>query len=482
MPGSLSRNGHEPGTGPNVVVPACVFAAILGFVGLYVLDRALYFSILGLWAFSPFKYPFIDAEYIGEAIKCWHQGVDIYLSNPCDELGRLFDYSPLWLRMSFWPTDGAWVNPTGLCLDGLFALSLAILPRARQPGDYVPIILCVLSPVTFYAMERGNVDLLMFALIMLAVLCVGRDAPRRLPGYGAILLAALLKFYPLAVMVLVLRERPRSCALVSLVSLAVLAGFIWTYDHELSLTLSNIPRPSIFLGAFGAIQLPIGSAFFTRHMFVLAGLDVATVDKWLDIIRVDLIILLVLFYTFFVKGSVHLAEHADFRAALDRLTQRERLCLVTGAALMCGCFLTGRNIDYRSIFILMAMPSLLTLARTPAAGLARVFRLTCIAAVFLMWFPIPMQQLSDRFGDITNDQSIPTSIFWLLREATWWCFIAVLGGVLIRFVADSPLWLDAARLLRKRQRPAATGCIAVSVYPKNRSNHVSTSAGDSSAM
>jgi hypothetical protein len=78
------------------------------------------------------------------------------------------------------------------------------------------------------------------------------------------------------------------------------------------------------------------------------------------------------------------------------LTQRELLCLVTGAILVCGCFLSGRNSGYREIYILMVVPGVLAAARNaPSAGLAWIFRVAGAAALFLMWFPIPMRLLND---------------------------------------------------------------------------------------
>jgi len=51
--------------------------------------RALYFGALGLFGFEPFRFPFLDIHAVLAAAQCQWAGIDVYLSNPCDALGRL---------------------------------------------------------------------------------------------------------------------------------------------------------------------------------------------------------------------------------------------------------------------------------------------------------------------------------------------------------------------------------------------------------
>ena len=72
--------------------------------------------------------PFVDLHGVLESIQCWRQGVDVYVSSPCDALHRRFNYSPMLLRMSFLPSDGASITAIGLGLAGAFLVSLGFLP------------------------------------------------------------------------------------------------------------------------------------------------------------------------------------------------------------------------------------------------------------------------------------------------------------------------------------------------------------------
>src|SRR5579864_490329 len=78
-------------------------AALLVFAALAMLWRwgphPLYFNILKQFGFEPFRFPFLDIHAILAAAQCQRLGIDVYLSNPCDALGRVHVYSPLWLTL-----------------------------------------------------------------------------------------------------------------------------------------------------------------------------------------------------------------------------------------------------------------------------------------------------------------------------------------------------------------------------------------------
>ena len=142
-----------------------------------------------------------------------------------------------------------------------------------------------------------------------------------------------------------------------------------------------------------------------------------------------------------MRGGSRLAVRSDLGIALDRLTDMERLALVAGAALVFGCFIIGRNSGYRQIHMVLIIPGLLALVRfSPTAALARTCRRAVAAVLFLMWFPIPMQWLNDRFRSPADGGSLPTWAFWIGRELIWWWFAAILAGILMRFVGASPMW------------------------------------------
>lgn len=176
---------HLPFTAPEasrrlayrLAIPA---VALLLFGGLAVLWRwgphAVYFTSLKLFGFEPFRFPFLDGHFVLAAARCQRLGIDVYLLNPCDALGRAFTYSPLWLSITPGFLDTSSTTAVGLGLDLMFILSLAIVIRPATLGEVLILGLAALSPMTIYALERANCDLVIFLLVVGG--CTLGQAPR----------------------------------------------------------------------------------------------------------------------------------------------------------------------------------------------------------------------------------------------------------------------------------------------------------------
>jgi hypothetical protein len=363
------------------IVPAIGFAGLCVFGTLYAFRPDWYFRFMSFFISSPFDYPFVDAQGIIAAVDCGSRGIDVFLQQPCDVLNRAFSYSPLWTRLTFLPTDKTWTNEFGVVQAALFLLSLAFLPQPRRKQDLELVILATFSSATVFAVERGNPDLLMFVLAVITGRLVELALPRRILGYMSILLAGLLKYYPFVLLLLLVRERFARFVAFALIAVAVMACFVWQYHDELVTAMHDLPIPYYFADNFGARQLPVGlpavldavlsvfgwSGDRTRH--ALRNPDLVT---GLHVLLVIAAVLL----------AAWLAFNAGFRAAILALPPREMNFLVVGAALVCGCFFAGQNIAYRGIHLLLALPALLLLARSPAGACTRaLFRWTGYALI-----------------------------------------------------------------------------------------------------
>jgi hypothetical protein len=89
------------------LVPLLGLALLAVFAGLYTVGSEAYYRALKSIGVDAFTYPFLDWAFIGASIKCWSDGINVYITNPCDVLNRPYNYSPLFLRLAFIPTDGA---------------------------------------------------------------------------------------------------------------------------------------------------------------------------------------------------------------------------------------------------------------------------------------------------------------------------------------------------------------------------------------
>ena len=148
--------------------PAAIAAAIVLLAGLLYAGgyREQYYALAEIWGAAPFRTPFLDMQGVTSPVECHRLGYDVYVQNPCDVFHRPHNYSPLWLWLAVLPITTAWDNALGLGLVVLFLVAMVFLPPGR---DWRLITLATISSTTMFAMERANIDLLMFVMAMLVV-------------------------------------------------------------------------------------------------------------------------------------------------------------------------------------------------------------------------------------------------------------------------------------------------------------------------
>ena len=225
------------------LVPLLGLALLAIFAALYTVDPKVYYRSLVAVGVPAWTYPFIDWEFIGAGIKCWSEGVNVYITNPCDLLNRPHNYSPLFLRAVFIPTGKFWTMPIGLVLVLAFLISLFWLVKPENWRELIVFALACMSPMVIYGLERGNFDIITFILLVVAgMLNTGPLASRTL-SYALILLAGLLKFYPLVILSTALRERPRTFAVFAAAAGLIIVGVFYRFQEELAESWKNIPPP-----------------------------------------------------------------------------------------------------------------------------------------------------------------------------------------------------------------------------------------------
>ncbi|MGX7893888.1 hypothetical protein [Tsuneonella sp. HG222] len=413
---------------------AMPLAAALAFALLavfYATNFALYDALIRAWGHIPFERPFLDTEVIVAAARCHGPGMDIWQANPCDSLGRPSTYPPTWLFLGLFPVTEGWTMPLGILVDLVFVASLFLLPRPRSWAGAALLVLGVLSSATVFAMERGNVDLLLFALIAGTAALSLRGPVLRLAGYALAFIAALLKYYPAAVLALALRERPRrfvaiaaACALGAIVVFALLWG-------DFLRAVGAVPGGWHFRDTFGAPNLATGWAALTGTG---AGPRIAL---WLGMCAACLLI------------AARFALQPATRAALATLTERERMFLLAGSLLVAGCFFPAQNIEYRAVHLLLVLPSLVALA-----GQGLRYRLAAGATLLALWGMTWRHFLADPAAVEAGGNPAAFLVLWLVGEVLWWTSVTVQLSCVLALLLDTPV---ARALLPARLRPPGTG-------------------------
>jgi hypothetical protein len=366
---------------------------------LYALGyRGQYYALATAWGAAPFRTPFLDTHAVTAAVECHRLGFDVYVRDPCDVLARVHGYSPVWLWLSVLPITTAWDNVLGLSLDVVFLVALAFLPSGR---DWRIVTLATISSTVMFALERGNVDLLMLVMAMLVVRL-------RFTGYAVALLAGMLKFYPIVLLVAAVRDRLAVCVAVWAVAVGAIALWFALDATDILRGMANIPATDPFDdNVFGAHDLPFG----------IAGM--------LGWSRTGALTLQALLLAAMLGVAVVLAG----RLRVGGLTEAELAYLLVGSALLVGCFVGAQNVAYRAIYFLIVLPALVVEWR----GMAWL-------VVLLLWnngLRLAINQVAEWFAVSTAPEGMLHIGIWLVRELAWWAVITLLVALLLRLLADS---------------------------------------------
>ena len=422
---------------------------------LYNWYPALYQAILKGVGIPPWRYPFLDGEFMYAMKHCWlQQGCDVYKSVPYGGINATMPYSPLWQRLPMLPSDTAARVPIGITTGLLLLISIAWLPPARSCRDAVLLSLATISTMVWFALERNNIDVWMYLLIFVGGLLFSGVFWMRCFSYIIFMLAGLLKYYPMILFLMATRERASRFWVIAFGSLTGLILFALGFWHELHAALANLPTSSPF-DLIGIANIPLAA-------------NIAIGGKAGELAQLFLRLWLTLCV---MLMAYKLAARPHFAASLARLPEAHLVWLMIGCLVMGGCYLAIQNVSYRGIFFLPVMSGFLALRRVPDDSRLRdELGWVTLAIVPTMWME-GIRHLAD---------SAPVSvriILWLTREVLWLYLACMMTAVVMGYIAQSTMgrsWHHQLLLFRKllarphrahagaADPPSTSGCLSSS--------------------
>jgi hypothetical protein len=372
---------------------------------------------------------------------CWQQGVNVYVRNPCDLFIQPMDYSPLWLRMQFLALDRSWAVPLGIGLAALFCLSFAALVPSARWRDQVVIGLASFSPVSVFAVERANMDIIIYLFSLFAGIVLASRRGVRFAGYALLLGAGLLKFYPVVALVVVVRERLTVCVGLVVASVGVIAGFSYLYYDELTAALGNITGGLYFADHIGLKMLPVGIIRIgaLQPIFALVvGEDWGATAAKSRILGYVVASLLMLSLCMFVVWT---ARSARQRHSVAALPPRYGALLQIAAVLVAGCFFAGESVGYRGIMLLLALPGQMLLGRSEVSPRLRLLSRFTVILILLTMFRIPVTGALAAHN-LKVENSALVTLLWISFELAWWWIVSFLLALLTNSILESTAWRE----------------------------------------
>ena len=297
---------------------------------------------------------FADLRSVTSAWDCANKGIDPFPHNPCDPFHRPYNYERIWLVGRHVGLGQGDTVPLGIAIAVLFFVAALAVTGPLELWEGAVYGAALIAPATMLGVERGNVDMLLFALVALGVLLV-----RRSPWAASvpIVLAGILKIYPAFAGVVLVRDRRRWPAAIA--SVAVLAVWVVATLSQLRTLRHVVPR--VVVNSYGAGVVV--------EALRLAGVSWTQSAAEVRYVRLAVIALGV------VLGLVLLRNggHAD----QEHGSELRRDAFWAGAAIYVGTYVLESNFDYRLAFLLLCIPQLCAWARRgespvpwPAAALA----------------------------------------------------------------------------------------------------------------
>jgi hypothetical protein len=340
-------------------VAALVMAAV-GIV-LVLLPPALRSTIWrNVFGVPSLSETFGDLRAVTSGWDCLHRGLAFLPVNQCDPWGRPPSLPQIWLLPGFLGLGESSTDALGLLIATAFVLAALAWVGRRGFGETAFILLALLSPAAMLGMERGNVDLVVFCVVALGLVALGRAAARGevlASAFGAVTLslAAMLKFYPaFALVPLAVRTR---WVLVVMVAFGV---YMVATAADVAAINTYIDWPHWY--AYGLVPLCEALGLPPQRNLILA-----------------LTVLLVL--------AVLAAAAAPSVRRSSRLTSTStfEMGYITSSAIYAGTFLFAATYPYKLVFLILAIPQCLAWRRVPSSRYLGTALLAAILA--MMWVP-----------------------------------------------------------------------------------------------
>jgi hypothetical protein len=320
---------------------ALATASLAWFAAVY------YFGLWWVLGVSAMPLSFSDWHAVVAASDCADLGFNVYRQNPCDVSGLIHEYGAIWLKLGRLGLTRENYWGIGLSISTSFLVAAALVLRPKNGGQFALCLAAVCSPAVMLGVERANVDLLIFTLLLpiTLLLCRSERSARTL-AMALLFLLTVLKLYPGVAAASVLWTSARRRSIFTIIGLFVFTVATWVVlDRDnLALVLNVFERPNVLLPAFGSRLL--FDALRSLHLWPLTFLS----SIWAGTIALILVLLV----------SWHCAYRTPRGQPLSIAECRTGYVkFVAGTAIFIFAFAATTNYDYRYVFVLFSIPLLL---------------------------------------------------------------------------------------------------------------------------
>lgn len=329
-----------------------------------------------IWNIPTIQPSFIDARIITGGAESHELGFKPEIENPQDPYGRLFNLPSAWKLLFLLGINQSHTSIFAGILAVSFFVGLVLFAGSLNSNSVFLLAICTFSPPVMLALERGNVDLLIFLLCVLSLVWLEKN---QILSLSLLWIAGILKIYPIFGLTCIFYLDKKNFS-------RLFMFFMFAFGAYSLLTLDSFRRA--FSNTEVGFDLSYGLGVLPFYVEIVSGSYLYTLIASLaSILFVILIVFLVL--NLWALSHYLLVGTDIFHLSAFRL----------GAGIYIGTFLLGNNWDYRLIFLLFTIPQLIDWGKQ-----TRVAKYTLVATMisfFYLWIKmfIPFAYFLDEIAN-----------------------------------------------------------------------------------
>ena len=366
-------------------------------------------SMIKTWNIPVCPPSFLDSRQIGMASESYALGYDPLIENPVNPTKEQLAYPRIWHLLFALGIDQSYTNLMGTIFVILFFIGIGMFWFSKKFDNltYVILSLAILSPAVMLGIERGNIELVLFFILSLALII---NYYSSIAALFVFVFAAILKLYPVFGFVYLLKENKKRFHILFFTALGVFIIYIL-------LTLDDIKQIYLVTPKFAASSFGINVWWMgLKH------------PRYFDLQMSDSTILFLQVISYIAAFMV-IAGALFFSLRnrdLNRFRQGRYIdAFRVGAAIYIGSFITTNNFDYRLMFLIFTIPQLAAWLRDKEKGYSPLPLITLAAMLFSLWSFLVMRFAGMKLAFLTEE----------------FCNWIMLYGLTYLFAASVPEWL-----------------------------------------
>lgn len=297
----------------------------------------LWVSFWGTLNVPPMIPPFSDLDSISKTLLSKNQGYNVYLNNPFDPAHGPYMYPSIWLLIFDFLNLGNifYFKIFNFFIILIYFLILQDLLNKEKSGLLkILILIFFFSTTNFLIIERLNIEIIIFSLIYLAIVC-----KNDLLKVFFFLSALIGKIFPIFSIFFLINNKKNF-----LLTLFFSFLYLFFLKDEIYLMASNMIEYALIF-AYGTVSMSKGIYYFSREYNLFID-D----DNYLYL-KSTLIFLFSVYAIFIFMLNFKFSQ----KQINDQITIDETMFL-SGGGIYLGTYIFSANIDYRLVFLLLTFP------------------------------------------------------------------------------------------------------------------------------